>query len=264
MGPVQLGLVRSAPSAERFATPQAPDKPGLKSPCPHPGAFPAWSWAAGLAAGDGANPPADSARQQTVLTGRLQRACAGLFARLPHADAIALASLAAAGQVRWPEIHAALDAMLKRATLAALDGERLEESSGRSASERAIWARYDAACARLFAEESELAASKRQAHEALLDRERKLDILRIARDTALAELAHALAAPSPPAANAAHASPDEEAVDTLRAAGFTASEQLAQLIAGLAREIVSGSTTRAERIRSSVRLVLSHEPRLGY
>ena len=210
---------------------------------------------------DGSNPPADSAPQQAVLAGRLQRTCAGLLARIPHDDAIALASLAAAGRVTWPAIHAALDAMMKRATLRALGGGRLDEQRGRSASERAIWARYDAACARLFADEPEPADSKHRAHEALLDREQKLDVLRMARDTALAEVAHDHTATSSHAANAAHASPEEAAVDTLRAAGFAASKQLDQLIAELAREIAGGAATRAERKRPSVRLVLNEHGR---
>jgi hypothetical protein len=87
----------------------------------------------------------------------------------------------------WPEIHAALDAVIKLAVTDAA-GEQSEERGASPAriAEDEIWARYHAQCDEVFAGDASLPDVNERSREQLWRRERILDRLRSARDRDLA------------------------------------------------------------------------------
>jgi hypothetical protein len=216
---------------------------------------------------------ADSAGQNLAVAEplpHLPRTSVDLLPRLPFADAVELASLAGTGKMTWPEINAALDAKIKLATREVLERQRelcdpappRQESDkawaahnawdeAKRTGEREIWARYNAKCDELFANDCGPSDTGPRSLEQLFRRERILDRFRSARDAELAELIKRLGPPPPrPAASAMHLSPGQvamlrsqltapetAAIGKLNAVGFVTSGDMKAVIGMLAGEI---------------------------
>jgi hypothetical protein len=168
-----------------------------------------------------------------------------LIARLPFRDAVALAALVGTGRMTWPELDAALDAMIKLAAGAAI-GMPSSGEAGKHTVEDEIWARYHAQCDEVFARSSPMDT---WSPEHLWRTERILERLRGARDRELAAVRRRLdAGPSTTAASEirleqsqaawTELSPAERAaLDKLDATGFIASAGMIATIHGLVGEI---------------------------
>ena len=125
--------------------------------------------------------------QEWMRAGVAPRPGADLFARLPFDDAMKLAALIGIGRMTWPEIHAALDAVIKLAVTDATDEQSDERrTSPARIAEDEIWARYHAQCDEVFAGDVNLPDVNERSREQLWRRERILDRLRSARDCDLA------------------------------------------------------------------------------
>jgi hypothetical protein len=179
----------------------------------------------------------------------LPRTSTGLLARLPFGDAVKLAGLVGTGRMTWPEINAALDAMIKVAAADALDGEWIEDDTAqrqdpaKRISEDEIWARYHAQCDEVFATDARPTDTGAWSREQLWRTERILDRLRSARDRDLAALRRRLGSqPSHTAMSRVALSPAESAaLDKLNATGFAGSEGMIAAIDSLAVEIAANS-----------------------
>jgi hypothetical protein len=168
-----------------------------------------------------------------------------LFARLPFRDAVALAALVGTGRMTWPELNAALGAMIKLAAGAAI-GMPSSGEAGTHTVEEEIWARYHAQCDEVFARGGPMDT---WSPEHLWRTERILDRLRSARDRELAAVRRRLEVrSSAPAASEirleqsqaawTELSPAERAaLDKLDATGFIASAGMIAAIDNLAGEI---------------------------
>ncbi len=230
--------------------------------------------------------PADIARDGVAVaatSGRIYRidaararTSADLLPRLPHEEAIALASLAANGHMSWAEINAALNAKVKLATGKALRRDRRQSdlmaagwrhdndahdddawaaysewNEAKRTGEGEIWARYHAKCDAMFANAPDYSGTSARAHEQLLNREHALDVFRMARDDELAALAQGLG-PQPARSTTFPARPmsvqiamlksrlskeETDAIDKLEGTGFTESADMSEIIGVLASEI---------------------------
>ncbi|WP_119302192.1 hypothetical protein [Dongia deserti] len=187
----------------------------------------------------------------------LPRTSTDLLARLPFDDAVKLAALVGTGQMTWPEINAALDAMIKLAAADALDGALEDERhasptqhTAKATCENEIWARYHAQCDEVFANEG--GPSELDDRSQLWATEQVLDRLRSIRDRELATLRQQLEQPLGPASSAirlqqkampwTELSPSEtRALGKLGATGFAASEGMMAAVGSLVGEIASGA-----------------------
>ena len=191
--------------------------------------------------------PADLAWQDSTASGQrrflewiaISLPGAGLLSRLPFNDAIKLAALVGTGRMTWPEINAALDAMIKLASADAPD----EQEKITRAGEEEIWARYHARCDELFAGDAEHPDPGAWSREQLWRRERDLDRLRSARDRELAALRRRSASSAIRLASAHASAPrtqltpfESSALYKLNAAGFVASDGMLKAITDRAAE----------------------------
>jgi hypothetical protein len=183
-----------------------------------------------------------------------------LFARLPFGDAIQLAALVGTGQMTWPEVNAALEAMIKLAIvqLRARRGERRAPAdphqvweNARRAGDDEIWARYHAKCDAVFADDASPDETDLWTTEAVRDRERMLDRLRGERDRALATLSCGLG-PQPPRQTCTTlrapamelTASERDALRKLDASGFVSSALMIDAIRDLATPL-AGSTMQS-------------------
>jgi hypothetical protein len=195
-----------------------------------------------------------------------------LFARLPFDDAVNLAALVGTGQMTWPEVNAALDAMIKLAAAEALDGRGDEHHSvqaphpAEQIAEKEIWARYHAQCDEVFASDANAAAADQRSAEELWRTERILDRLRSARDRDLAESRRRFGARLSRSISVVQMSslqtamlkvqltpPEREAIHQLDATGFVASGEMEAAIDRLASEVARGVDRRDEPEQQALR-----------
>jgi hypothetical protein len=195
----------------------------------------------------GRSATAQQARYLEWMTPVLPRTSTDLVPRLPFGDAIKLAALVGTGRMTWPEINAALDAMMKLATADALDEQGAWEETTQDG-EAAIWARYHAQCDEVFASDAEDSDAGSWSHEQLWSRERTLDRLRSARDRELAALRRRSASPATtlkssqtPAPRTQLTAAESDALDKLYATGFVASEDMMTAIDRLVGEIAGSA-----------------------
>ena len=180
----------------------------------------------------------------------LPRTSTDLFARLPFGDAVTLAALAGTGRMTWPEINAALDAMIKLAAADALDRrDRYNAPPGSDAAMRIakeeIWARYHAQCDDVFANDAGPRDTGARSPEEPWRTQWILDRLRDTRDRELAALHRRLAVrPSTLIPSAIRLKPwtelspaERAALGTLEATGFLASEGMIEAVDNLIGEI---------------------------
>lgn len=166
-----------------------------------------------------------------------------------------LAALVGTGRMIWPEINAALDALIKLAAADALDGQGEErqapptQHAAKRIAEDEIWARYHAQCDEVFANDPGPSDTGAWSPGQLWRTERILDRLRSARDRELAALGRRLGA-QPPARSGIRLTPSQAvvpwtelspaeraALDKLDATGFIASEGMIAAIDDLVGEI---------------------------
>jgi hypothetical protein len=176
----------------------------------------------------------------------LPPASTDLFPRLPFTDAVALAALVGTGRMSWPELDAALDAMVKLAAAEAF-GVRSSAEAGKRTVEDEIWARYHAQCDEVFA--GSIGPADTCPPERLWRTERILDRLRSTRDRELAAARRRMharfCAPAPSeirleqsqAAGTELSPAERAALDKLDATGFTASASMVATIDDLVGEI---------------------------
>lgn len=179
----------------------------------------------------------------------LSRSSTGLLARLPFGDAVKVAVLVGTGRMTWPEINAALDAMIKVAAADALDGMWIEDDTAptqdpaKRISEDEIWARYHAQCDEVFVNDASPMDTGAWSREQLWRTEQILNRLRSARDRDLAALRRRLGSqPSQTAMPGVGLSPAESAaMGKLNATGFVGSEGMMAAIDSLVSEIAKSA-----------------------
>jgi hypothetical protein len=169
-----------------------------------------------------------------------------LFPHLPFTDAVALAALVGTRRMTWPELDAALDAMIKLAAAKAF-GVRSRGEAGKRTIEDEIWARYHAQCDEVFA--GSIGPTDSYPSEQLWHTERILDRLRSARDRELAAARRRMHARScataaseirleqSQAAGTELSPAERAALDKLDATGFIASASMVATIDDLVGEI---------------------------
>jgi hypothetical protein len=214
-----------------------------------PARTPAPREAADLAGGNAA--AAWRARYLDWIETGLPRSSTDLLARLPFHDAVILAALVGTGRMTWPEVNAALDAMIKLAAAEAF-GEQPDEHytaartrhAVRQTVEDEIWARYHAQCDEVFANGAAASDMATQAPEQLRGTEQTLNRLRSSRDRALATLRRQANQPFIGLESSQAGMPwtglspaQAKALDKLDATGFVGSEGMIAAIAGLASEV---------------------------
>lgn len=193
------------------------------------------------------------ARRMDWLAIRLPHGNTRLFGRLPFGDAVRLAALVGTDQMSWPEVNAALDAMIKLAIaqLRAAPGEPPTASDAQPVREDArptgedeVWARYHAECDAIFANDMNDDAANMWSAEALRTRELRLNRLRDKRDRALATLVRRPDSPPPQRVHTARSggvsqlsATERDALSKLDASGFVASAAMADAIWTLAAPV---------------------------
>jgi len=275
-GPIRL--ISSSASARRTLSSQRAEKSGFKSflwisgaPTPQPQTAARPTTSNSGKAADFAGQIAAVAEPTPSAETHFQRTSVDLLPRLPFADAVELASLVGSGKMSWPEIDAALDAKIKLATREALERQRerfdpvppsQRESDKAWAAynawneakrngESEVWARYNAKCDEVFANDCGSPDANSRSLDKLRCRERILDRFRSARDAELAELTERLGRQPPrPTASATRlislqvatlrsqlTATESAAIGKLNAAGFIASANMKAAIGILAGEI---------------------------
>lgn len=273
--PLPIRLISANPMGGRTASSQALECSGLKS-------FLWMSSTLGPGPQIAATPVTPESGKTADFAGQIlaaaqpsphpPRTSVDLLPRLPFTDAVELASLAGTGKMTWPEINAALDAKIKLATHEALQRQRelCDRAPPRLESDKAwvahnawneakrngeseIWARYNAKCDDLFANDCGPSDTSPRSLERLFGRERILDRFRSARDAELADLIKRLGPQPPrPTASAMPLSPaqvamlrsqlttsESAAIGKLNAVGFVASADMRAAIGMLAGEVAA-------------------------